>query len=103
VLFALLVLCVLLFVVIPVFATIGQAIVAVVVGLVLGFLARAVAPGRGSIGLVLTALVGIAGGLIGRIVARALHYNGQIGRFLLEVLAASVLVIAVRTFQGTNA
>jgi uncharacterized membrane protein YeaQ/YmgE (transglycosylase-associated protein family) len=103
VLFALLVLCVVLFVVVPVFvSTVMSAVWAVIVGLVLGFVARAIAPGKGKIGLVATALVGIAGGLLGRIAARATH-SGSFAQLLLEVLAAALLVLVVRTFQGTAA
>jgi len=103
VLFALLVACVLLFVVLPfIGATLMSAIWALVVGLVLGLVARAIAPGHGRIGLGMTALVGVAGGLIGRILARALNTHSSLGRVLLEVLAAAVLVMVFRGTSGAR-
>jgi len=104
VLFALLVIVVVLFIVLPfIGATLMSAVWALLVGLVLGLVARAIAPGRGRMGLMLTALVGIAGGLIGRIVARALNTHSGLGRLLLEVLAAAILVMIFRSTQGANA
>jgi uncharacterized membrane protein YeaQ/YmgE (transglycosylase-associated protein family) len=103
VLFALLVACVVLFVLIPAFvSTVSSAIWALFVGLVLGLIARAIAPGHGRIGLLMTALLGVLGGLIGRIVAHSVH-TGRIGQFLLEVLASAVLVIVARGASGVKA
>jgi uncharacterized membrane protein YeaQ/YmgE (transglycosylase-associated protein family) len=59
-------------------------------GLIVGFLARAVMPGRQSMGLVATALVGIVGsfigGIVGNLIAGApildLHASGFIGSIL---------------------
>jgi uncharacterized membrane protein YeaQ/YmgE (transglycosylase-associated protein family) len=103
VLFALLVLCVVLFVVLPfIGATVMSAIWALLVGLLLGLIGRAIAPGQGRISLTMTALVGVAGGLIGRIVARALNTHSSLGRLLLEVLAAAALVMVFRGSQGAR-
>jgi uncharacterized membrane protein YeaQ/YmgE (transglycosylase-associated protein family) len=96
VLFALLVICVLLFVVLPfIGATLMSAVWALLVGLFLGLIARGIAPGHGRIGLLTTALVGVLGGLIGRVIARGVHAGG-FGQFLLEVLASAVLVMVAR-------
>jgi uncharacterized membrane protein YeaQ/YmgE (transglycosylase-associated protein family) len=59
-------------------------------GLIVGFLARAIMPGRQSMGLVATALVGIVGSFIGGIVGNVisgtplldLHAAGFIGSIL---------------------
>ena len=59
-------------------------------GLIVGFLARAIMPGRQSMGLVATALVGIVGsfigGIVGNLIAGAplldLHASGFIGSIL---------------------
>lgn len=59
-------------------------------GLIVGFLARAIMPGRQSMGLVATALVGIAGsfvgGIIGNLIAGAplldLHSAGFVGSII---------------------
>jgi uncharacterized membrane protein YeaQ/YmgE (transglycosylase-associated protein family) len=59
-------------------------------GLIVGFLARAIMPGRQGMGLVATALVGITGsfvgGIVGNLIAGApildLHASGFIGSIL---------------------
>ena len=59
-------------------------------GLIVGFLARAIMPGRQSMGLVATALVGVVGSFIGGIVGNHisgtplldLHASGFIGSIL---------------------
>jgi uncharacterized membrane protein YeaQ/YmgE (transglycosylase-associated protein family) len=98
--FALLVVCVVLFVVLPfIGATLMAAVWALVVGLVLGLIARSIAPGHGRISLTMTALLGVLGGLIGRVVAEGMN-TGWLGAFLLEVLATAVLVMVARSAQS---
>jgi uncharacterized membrane protein YeaQ/YmgE (transglycosylase-associated protein family) len=96
VLFAVLVVCVLLFVVLPfVGATLTSLLSTLLVGLVLGALGRVIAPGSGRMGCLTTSLVGVAGALIGTAASRALD-TGDLGRWLLEVGAATFLVMAIR-------
>ncbi len=96
VLLALLVICLALFVVLPILgATLWALFTTVVVGLILGGLARLIVPGRTQIGLVMTTLVGIAGGLVGTLVAWILD-TGSFARLLLQITAAVVLVLVVR-------
>ena len=96
-LFALLVVCVVLFVVLPfIGATLMAAVWALLVGLVLGLIARSIAPGHGRISLTMTALLG---GLIGRVVAEGMD-TGRLGAFLLEVLTTAVLVMVARGAQS---
>jgi len=69
----------------------------VVFGLIVGFLARAVMPGRQSMGLLATMLLGIAGAFVGGLIGSAiqglpvtdLHPGGLIGSVLgaLAILA----------------
>ena len=100
-LFALLVVCIVLFVVLPfVGATLWSLFTAFLVGLLLGLVARMIAPGKGGrMGVFLTALVGIAGSLVGTAISRALD-TGGFGRLLLQLGAAVVLVIALRPTAG---
>ena len=63
------------------------------IGLVIGGLARLILPGPRPIGVVATALIGIAGALLGGIIARALDV-GSILEFVIAVLVAAVLVAA---------
>jgi len=68
-------------------------------GLIVGFLARAIMPGRQSMGLVATALLGIVGSFIGGLIGNAisgtplrdLHSAGFIGSLLGALLALLVL------------
>jgi len=55
-------------------------------GLIIGFLARAIMPGRQSMGLVATALVGIVGSLIGGVVG-----NLIVGAPILELQASGFI------------
>lgn len=76
-------------------------------GLIVGFLARAIMPGRQSMGFVSTALVGIAGSLLGGIVGNLLtgapaiqgltrlHTAGFIGSIL-----GALAVLALVTYAG---
>lgn len=69
----------------------------IVIGIVIGILARLVLPGRQRIGVGLTVLLGIGGALVGGIVARALG-TGDI--FELNFLGTIVGVIAAVGFIG---
>jgi uncharacterized membrane protein YeaQ/YmgE (transglycosylase-associated protein family) len=96
VLFAVLIFCVLLFVVLPfVGATLTALLSTLLVGLVLGALGRVIAPGSGRMGCLTTSLVGVAGALIGTAASEALD-TGTPGRWLLEIGAATVLVMVIR-------
>jgi uncharacterized membrane protein YeaQ/YmgE (transglycosylase-associated protein family) len=60
-------------------------------GLVIGALARLILPGRQAIGWLATAGVGIAGALLGGIIADALEWGGVL-QFLLAVAVAAALI-----------
>ncbi len=94
-LLALLLICVALFVVLPLIGAALNVLWALVLGVVLGILARLVAPGRGRIGLFFSTVAGVAGAMIGAVLAR-LAGTGGLGRFLLQLLAAVVVVVALR-------
>lgn len=64
------------------------------VGLVIGALARLVVPNTGGMSLIATALFGVAGALIGGMLANHLLDWGTIGSLLLSVAVAAVLVAA---------
>lgn len=95
-LLAVFVVCVLLFVILPVVgASLTSLLSTLLVGLVIGALGRLIAPGSGRMGCLTTSLVGVAGALIGQAASRSLH-TGTLGRWLLEVGAAAVLVMVLR-------
>lgn len=72
-------------------------------GIIVGFLARAIMPGRQSMGLVATALVGIAGSFLGGIVGNMLS-----GASLLELrtsgfigsIVGALLVLGIIGYVG---
>jgi len=69
----------------------------IIIGIVIGVLARLVLPGRQSIGVGMTILLGIAGALVGGIVASAIG-TGDI--FELNIIGTIVGVIAAAGFIG---
>jgi uncharacterized membrane protein YeaQ/YmgE (transglycosylase-associated protein family) len=103
VLFAVLIVCIVLFVVLPfIGATLISLLSTLLVGLVLGAIARLIAPGNGPMGCLFTSLVGVAGSLLGTLAARALDVTGGFARLLLQIGAAVVLVIALRPSRGAR-
>ena len=71
----------------------------IIVGFFAGLVARAVYPGANSMGLLMTTLLGIAGSIVGGLLARLIwkHEPGQkfhLGGFVLSVVGA-ILVLFV--------
>jgi uncharacterized membrane protein YeaQ/YmgE (transglycosylase-associated protein family) len=78
---------------------------AIVVGLILGLLGRLVVPGRQSIPLWLTIIVGIVAAFIGGFIASALGYgnaNGGIPWILIiiQIIVAAILVVLTANLYG---
>ncbi|SEA96320.1 GlsB/YeaQ/YmgE family stress response membrane protein [Paraburkholderia sartisoli] len=75
------------------FALIGTLIV----GLVIGLIARALKPGDDSMGIIMTMVVGIVGSLIAGYVGRALgwYQPGQAAGWIASVVGAIVLLVIV--------
>ncbi|MDQ3792185.1 MAG: GlsB/YeaQ/YmgE family stress response membrane protein [Actinomycetota bacterium] len=76
----------------------------IVVGLIAGLLARLVMPGRGPLGLIVTALMGIAGAFVGGFLVQLLGGAGVTGinvwSILVATLGAVVLLAIYRLFAG---
>ncbi|MBD0328915.1 MAG: hypothetical protein ICV64_02275 [Thermoleophilia bacterium] len=66
------------------------------VGLVIGALARLVLPGQQELGILLTALAGMGGALLGAILANVLELN----TLLQYLLAIAIAVVLVLVFEG---
>jgi uncharacterized membrane protein YeaQ/YmgE (transglycosylase-associated protein family) len=86
------------------FSLIG-IIMAIVVGAIVGVLARLVLPGRQNISIILTIVVGIASALIGTVIARALGVATETKgvdwiELLIQVLVAVVGVAIVSAVMG---
>jgi uncharacterized membrane protein YeaQ/YmgE (transglycosylase-associated protein family) len=68
------------------------------IGLVIGALARFLVPGRQHIGIILTILIGIVAALLGGIVTTAILGAGHtVITFIVALLAAALLVSAFTT------
>ncbi len=76
----------------------------IVVGLIAGLLAKLVMPGRDPLGLIVTALMGIAGAFVGGFLVQLLGGAGVTGinvwSILVATLGAVVLLAIYRLFAG---
>lgn len=75
-----------------------------VIGFIVGLVARAILPGTQSLGIILTALLGIAGSFIAGFTGRALGWytEGQPIGFLASVIGAIVLLLIVSRLKGPS-
>lgn len=74
-----------------------------VIGFVVGLIARAILPGTQTLGIILTAALGIAGSLLAGFAGRALGWytEGQPVGFLAAVIGAILLLFIVSKLKGT--
>ena len=77
----------------------------IVVGLIAGFIAKALMPGKEPGGIILTILLGIAGAFVGGFLAVALNISDgvnhfDIGTIALAVVGAMLLLFAYRLLSG---
>jgi uncharacterized membrane protein YeaQ/YmgE (transglycosylase-associated protein family) len=79
----------------------------IVVGIIAGFLAKAVVPGEGPGGILGDLIIGIIGAIIGGWIANALGHYGATGINLWSILVAFiggvVLLLIVRAVTGRRA
>jgi uncharacterized membrane protein YeaQ/YmgE (transglycosylase-associated protein family) len=84
---------------------IGSIILAIIVGAVIGVVARLVMPGKQNIGMIMTVLIGAVGGLIGSAVAGQFGYHNANGGiawipFFIGVGAAVFLIALYEAVTG---
>ena len=84
---------------------IGSIILAIIVGAIIGVVARLIMPGKQNIGMVLTVLLGAVGGLIGSAVAGQFGYHNANGGiawipFFIGVGAAVILIAIYESLTG---
>ncbi len=87
---------------------IGSIILAVVVGALIGLIARLLMPGKQDIGMIMTIVLGALGGLIGSWVAGKFGYHNANGGiawvpFFIGIGAAIVLIAIWETVRGRRA
>ncbi|MCV7099420.1 GlsB/YeaQ/YmgE family stress response membrane protein [Mycobacterium palustre] len=84
---------------------IGSIILAIIVGAVIGVVARLVMPGKQNVGMIMTVVLGAVGGLIGSAVASQFGYHNTNGGiawipFFVGVAAAIVLIAIYEAVTG---
>jgi len=77
----------------------------VIIGLVIGAIAKLLMPGKDPGGFIVTILLGIAGAFMAGIVGRAMHWygEGQPVGFIAAVLGAILLLVFYRMFYRRTA
>ena len=75
-----------------------------VIGFVVGLIARAILPGTQSLGIILTALLGIAGSFLARFVGQAMGWyaQGEPVGWIASVIGAIVLLFIVGKLKGAS-
>jgi uncharacterized membrane protein YeaQ/YmgE (transglycosylase-associated protein family) len=76
----------------------------IVVGFIVGLIARALKPGDDRMGLIMTTLLGIAGALIARYagVALGLYHQGEAAGWIASVVGAIVLLLIYGLVRGRS-
>jgi len=77
-------------------------IISIVVGFVVGLVARLVKPGDDSAGLIMTTLFGITGAVVGSFFGRelGLYAEGQAAGFVMSVIGAIVVIVIYQAVAG---
>jgi uncharacterized membrane protein YeaQ/YmgE (transglycosylase-associated protein family) len=70
------------------------------IGLVIGALARLLVPGRQHIGIILTILIGIVAALVGGIITTAILGAGHAAITFIVALVAAALLVSAFTTRG---
>ncbi len=74
----------------------------IVIGFIVGLVARAIKPGADAMGWVMTIVLGIAGSFVGGLLAGVfgLAATGGIGRFILSTIGAVILLFVYELIAG---
>jgi uncharacterized membrane protein YeaQ/YmgE (transglycosylase-associated protein family) len=75
---------------------------AIIIGLIVGALAKFIMPGKDPGGIIVTILIGIAGSFLGTMIGRALglYREGQAAGFIMSLLGALLLLFIYRMVIG---
>ncbi len=67
----------------------------ILIGFVVGLLARMLKPGNDRMGLIMTTLLGVGGALLAKFVGEAMHWyrDGQPAGFIAAIIGAIVLLL----------
>jgi uncharacterized membrane protein YeaQ/YmgE (transglycosylase-associated protein family) len=80
-------------------------IVTIVVGFVVGLLARALKPGNDKLGIIMTTILGVAGAFLARYVGMAMGWyaDGEAAGWIASVVGAIVLLVIYSLVKGRSA
>jgi uncharacterized membrane protein YeaQ/YmgE (transglycosylase-associated protein family) len=75
-----------------------------IIGFVVGLIARAILPGTQSLGIILTAVLGIAGSFLAGFAGKAMGWytDGQPAGFIASIVGAIVLLFIVSKLKGPS-
>jgi uncharacterized membrane protein YeaQ/YmgE (transglycosylase-associated protein family) len=81
-----------------------QYVYMAIIGFIVGLIARAILPGTQSLGIILTAVLGIAGSYLAGFIGQALgwYQAGEGAGFIGSVVGAIVLLFVVTKLKGTS-
>ncbi len=76
----------------------------IIIGFVIGLIARALLPGEQKLGLILTAALGIAGSLIAGFAGKAMGWysDGQPAGFIASIIGAVILLFIVSKLSSSR-
>ncbi|HEX2543386.1 MAG TPA: GlsB/YeaQ/YmgE family stress response membrane protein [Ramlibacter sp.] len=79
-------------------------IVMIIVGFVVGLIARALKPGNDRMGIIMTTLIGIAGSFLAGFAGRAmgLYTPGEPAGWIMSIIGAMVLLFIVSMMRGRS-
>jgi uncharacterized membrane protein YeaQ/YmgE (transglycosylase-associated protein family) len=75
-----------------------------IIGLIVGLVAKALMPGKDPGGFIITALIGIAGAFLAHLIGRSMGWyaDGQPAGFIASVVGAIALLAIYRAVTGRN-
>ena len=74
----------------------------IIIGFVIGVIARFLLPGRDAMGFIITTVVGVAGALLAHYVGQSMGWyaEGQPAGFIASVIGAMALLLVLRALRG---
>jgi uncharacterized membrane protein YeaQ/YmgE (transglycosylase-associated protein family) len=76
----------------------------IIVGFVVGLLARALKPGNDKLGIIMTTLLGVAGAFLARYVGQAMGWyrEGEAAGWIASIVGAIVLLVIYSLVKGRS-
>lgn len=77
----------------------------IIIGFVVGLLARAIMPGRDPAGFIITTLLGIGGAIVGKFIGQVLGFyrEGDAAGFFMSLVGALILLVIYHYFKKKEA